>query len=315
MEKVIQSFKNLYSGEHVARKHFMLLLLFLLPALMSGVAGFADKGVPEKVLIVIGLIALLLAILSIVPMFWLLGYSVNFVEDRLMKKIGIPQISFTTLIDGFKVFPFILVWCIYIMIVFFGVFAIPFVPMFSDMTSKSSPDVSTIIMFIGGLLLAMLVCIAFSVLVLPFYNYVFIEYVKYGNRPELYNPLYLGRFMKIAFKDTLIVFGKFWLVAIVASFPIGILNMFVMMIAMTVFMGSAMVTPGALDSNSDAFLYNPVAMFIVIILSAMVGLLQMYVNTIIANAATENYIGVYNEKIAPLDETQEVKAEDDFNTL
>jgi hypothetical protein len=120
--------------------------------------------------------------------------------------------------------------------------------------------------------------------------------------------------MKIAFKDTLIVFGKFWLVSIVVSFPIGFLNIFVAMIAMMVFMTSAVATPGALDSNSDAYIYNPVAIFIVVILSACVALIQMYTNSMIGCAAGENYVGVYKEKIAPLEETPE-DSDYGFNTL
>lgn len=315
MEKVIQSFKNLYKGEHVARKHFMFILLLLLPAIMSGVSSFMDKGVPEKILIVVSVAILFLAILSIVPLIWFLGYWVNFVEDRLMDKVGIPQISFTMLVDGLKVLPLTIVWSIYFMIIILIPMILAFVPLIFSMTgATSTPDAMGIILFICGILIACLVCIALMVLLAPFYNYVFIEYIKYGNRAELYNPLYLGKFMKIAFKDTLIVFGKFWLVSIVVSFPIGFLNIFVAMIAMMVFMTSAVATPGALDSNSDAYIYNPVAIFIVVILSACVALIQMYTNSMIGCAAGENYVGVYKEKIAPLEETPE-DSDYGFNTL
>ena len=141
-------------------------------------------------------------------------------------------------------------------------------------------------------------------MVLPFYNYIIIEYIKYGNQGYLYNPLTLANFMKAAFRDTVIVFAKFWLVAIVVSFPMAILNIIVFSIACAVMMIAAVGDPSVAESSS-AMVYNPITISVVVILGTLLSMLQMYVNTMIANAATENYIGVYKTQIETEDREEE----------
>ena len=257
MEKIIESFKNLYRGEGIAAKHWALVSLFILPALLSGVASLMDKDTPSQVMIIVGIAVLALLALSIVPMIWLLGYSIRF-----------------------------------------AILALPFLPLIGG-----GKDPSGIIIAILGFLVAMMVILALCVLVLPFYNYIIVEYVKYGNQGYLYNPLTLANYMKVAFKDTIIVFAKFWLVAIVASFPMGILNVIVFVVALPLLVLAAAGDASAAESSS--MVYNSATVIIVVILGALLATLQMYVNTMIANAATENYIGVYKSKIEALENKEE----------
>ncbi len=298
MEKIIESFKNLYRGEGIAAKHWALVSLFILPALLSGVASLMDKDTPSQVMIIVGIAVLALIALSIVPMIWLLGYSIRFAEDRLMGETGIPQVNLEMLWEGVKILPLTIVWGLYFLFVFVAILALPFLPLIGG-----GKDPSGIIIAILGFLVAMMVILALCVLVLPFYNYIIVEYVKYGNQGYLYNPLTLANYMKVAFKDTIIVFAKFWLVAIVASFPMGILNVIVFVVALPLLVLAAAGDASAAESSS--MVYNSATVIIVVILGALLATLQMYVNTMIANAATENYIGVYKSKIEVLENKDE----------
>ena len=290
MEKIIESFKNLYRGEGIAARHWSLIALFVLPAILSGTASLMDKDTPSKIMIIVGIAVLALVALSIVPMIWLLGYSVRFAEDRLMGKSGIPQVNMDMLWEGVKILPLTIVWGLYFLLVFVAILALPFLPLIG-----AGRETSTILIAILGFLVAIIVILALCVLVLPFYNYIIIEYVKYGNQGYLYNPATLASYMKVSFKDTIIVFAKFWLVAIVASFPMGILNVIVFLIALPLLIIAAAGDTSAVESSS--MVYNFATVVIVVLLGSLMAILQMYVNTMIANAATENYIGVYKSKI------------------
>ena len=57
----------------------------------------------------------------------------------------------------------------------------------------------------------------------------------------------------------------------------------------------AVLTSG--ESNSDMAIYSPVWATILILISSIVVLLNAYVTTMISYAASENYIGVYKDKI------------------
>ncbi len=103
MEKIIESFKNLYKGEGVAAKHWALVSLFVLPALLSGVASLMDKDTPSQAMLIIGIAVLFFVTLSIVPMIWLLGYAICFAEERLMGKVGIPKVSLEVRGEGVEV--------------------------------------------------------------------------------------------------------------------------------------------------------------------------------------------------------------------
>lgn len=303
MEKVINSFKNLYKGEEIAAKHWSLISLFILPAILSGAASLMDKDTPSQVMIIVGIAVLALFALSIVPFIWLLGYSIRFAEDRMMDRTGIPKIDLNMLWEGVKVLPLTIVWGIYFAIVFIVIMALPFLPLIG-----SNGDTSSIIIAILGFFVALMVVFAFCVLVVPFYNYIIIEYIKYGLQGYLFNPLTLVNFMKAAFKDTVIVFAKFWAVAIVASIPIGILNIVIFIVAFGALAISAVGAP----SDSDAAIYNPLTISIIIILGTLMAILQMYVNTMIANAATENYVEVYKTEIEVLENNEEFDIKQDI---
>lgn len=311
MEKVLQCFKNLYKGEDIKNKHFLLSLLFILPAITSAMTGVIDKDTPKSALIICGIILVVLGLLSIIPGLWLLGTAIRFYEERLMGKLGIPKVSFDTLVQGVKVFPLTFVWGLYYLVIFTILIVTPFIFVISDITSGlNNPTTSSIIFMILGMLVAILLIIAITVLTLPFFNYIAIEYVKYGHQGYLYNPLSLGKYMKLAFKETMIVFGKFWLASIVIGLAMGIIYLIFVILC-----GAIGLLAGIFSTSENFTLFdNPAAVISIIFLSSLISILQMYVRTMISYAATDNYIEVYKEKIAPHFETAEVSV-DDFKSL
>lgn len=48
MDKIIESFKNLYKGENVVKQHICIALLFYLPCLASTILQFLDKESKKK---------------------------------------------------------------------------------------------------------------------------------------------------------------------------------------------------------------------------------------------------------------------------
>ena len=217
MEKVLNSFKNLYKGEGVVSKHLALISLFILPALLSGVRSLVDKDTPKDILLVAGIAAVILFVLSIVPFLWILGYYVRYAENKLMGNVGIPKVDFEMLMEGVKVFPLTLVWGIYFAAVTITILILPFLPLIGA-HSKSDIGGAVIIMILG-LLLAFTVILAIAFLVFPFYNYILVEYVKYGHQGYLYNPATLVEFMKRGFSDTIIVVAKFFVAALIIGIP------------------------------------------------------------------------------------------------
>lgn len=301
MEAVIKSFKNLYFGEGIIKKHLLLLLLLFIPSVLWALSSITDKDTPEKLLLVIALILLPLIVLSIIPLIWLLGYGICFVKDRLNDVVGIPQVNFNMLKQGFKVLPLTIVWTLYFGTVFIVLFALPFVPALIHLANGVKYSTVDLVFAAVGLMLVVLIMFALCILVLPFYNYIIIEYVKNGNRGYLYNPARLVKYMKAAFKDTLIVFGKFLVVGLVFAVPVGVLSFFVFMVNATLIM----IVIASYNSSEDITPYAIITLLIVVFLGVVIKLIQMYVNTIVGNAASENYVNVYKEKIENVTEENE----------
>lgn len=298
MEKVLESLKNLYRGEDVVRKHLLLTSVFILPALLSGISAFVDKDVPAPTLIVLGVCALVFFILSIVPWFCLLGYNISFVESRMMKNTGIPAINLGMVWEGVKVFPLVLVWTIYFMFLWIVLLVLPFIPMIVS----GKAGTAEVLIGVLGFILAIFVVMVLTFILMPFLNYVVVEYVKYGNQGYLYSPATLFNFMKKSFKETMLVFLKFLLVSLIVNIPVGVLNMalFAIIFSIGVFMGVG-------SADNESLVIPPALLVVGIILGSFVGIIQMYVSTMVSNAATENYIDVYNTVIEPeVENTEDV---------
>lgn len=301
MEKVLNSIKNLYKGDNILKRHLFFSLLLLLPALSAGVIGVIDKDTPQKVMIIMAIIGLVLLCLSIIPYIFLLGFYIKFVKDRLADVVGIPQINGETFISGIKVLPLCIMWCIYCMIFFGAIFIGPLVPIIIG-AAASKPDYGVILGGVLLLLAALAICFAAVILVMPFVSYVLIEYVDKGKAlGKLFNPFILIGYMKKAFKDTIFVELKFIIVSIIASIITGIAALIVVLFAILIGGFAVLSVP---ESQADVAIYSPVALTALVLLSSVASIVQIYVSSMVSYAATENYINVYKEKI-----TEEVISE------
>lgn len=296
MEKIIQSLKNLYKGDDILKRHLGICGLLIIPALLGGVAGFIDKDMPKEVMIVTGVIALIIALMCIIPCLFLNGLFISFAKDRLNLGTGIPKITTDTFVEGLKVLPLQIVWGLYFLIIFGGISLLFFIPLMSVFSQGSNPQTSTILLVIGGFLIFFLLTMLFCILICPFMNYIYIDYVNEGKLcGYLFNPLKIFDYMKRAFKETMLVFVKFWVVAIVGSLISGIFQLLAVFFGIMIGLLAVLTTS---EANSDVAIYSPIWATVLILLSSLVVLIHAYITTMIGYAAVENYIGVYKEKIS-----------------
>ena len=295
MERILKSFKDLYTGENILKKHLMFVLLLLLPAISGGVLGIIDKDTPKNVIIIMAIIGVVLLILSIVPYIYLLGFYVNFVKDRLKGISGIPLITSETFMMGVRVLPLTIVWFIY-SILFFGTLMFgPIVPLvMAAMSSK--PDAGAIIGLVILLLVAYSVVFVSFILIVPFASYIYFEYVDNGRAlGKLFNPLILVNYMKKAFKDTIFVELKFILVSMVAGCISGVVTIIVVLASILVGGFTVLAVP---ESQADTAIYSIVPLVLLILLSSIATIAQIYVTSMVGYAAADNYLDIYKEKIA-----------------
>ena len=215
MERILQSFKNLYKGETPFKNHMWFALMLLIPSFFAGVVNYIDKETPKEMLIILGMVALVFGILSVIPAVFLAGYSVDFCKSRLNNGVGFPKISWDLFIKGAKLIPLGLVWSIYALIFFGILFFLPLTPLIIG-TVKSGDKGAGIILFMLGFLFIMLLLCVIAFLITPFLSYVTVTYVNDGGySAKLFNPLIIIDFMKKSFKSTIMVALKYILVSLV----------------------------------------------------------------------------------------------------
>ncbi len=123
MKKILETFKSLYTCEDSGKTHLTLALMFLLPSLLGASIQFLDKDFAEFQTSVI-IMALIFAALSIIPILFLIGYYLRFVNQRLSGEKGIPTIDWGSVTRGAKAIPLYLVWALYVAIPFLVYFFI-----------------------------------------------------------------------------------------------------------------------------------------------------------------------------------------------
>lgn len=308
MEKVLEKFKNLYKGEERLKRHGMLFLLLLLPALLGSMQYIIDKETPKEILMPALFVALGLALLCIIPMFFLNGFYVDFYKSRISSKVGLPKINCESFIKGLKVFPIQFVWAIYAFILVTIVLGIPIGLMIGCFAGgdKSSMLAGLIVFFIVFIIVYLLLMVAFLIMA-PFFNYIFLSFIEdFVYRPEYFNPMTLIYYMRTVFKDTMITMLKFLL----ASFIINTVVQIVMMI-IVIFASIFATIAGAATSGDTESLITPASMVIMIPVCTLAVLAQSYTVTIIGCAAGDAYTDIYKEQIRLPDPLE--KQDDDQN--
>lgn len=297
MDKIIESFKNLYKGENVVKQHIYIALLFYLPCLASTILQFLDKDSKKEEVIIILVSAVIVGLLSIVPVFVLQGLWAKFMNRRFSEAYGIPKLSWDCLSQGLKMFPLTLVWGLYIGIPCLLYLALVFIgfgltiPSQDTVISISQPVI--VIFAVLGLLLAVMLLFIPLFLISPFVNMVFMKYCeKFEYSKELFNPLLPFRYMKKAFKDSIFLALKFILVGMVtgmgAQIILCLLLMVLAIIAIPVVIILAMVNEHMFDSSVWAI---PVVMLV-----SVVAIIPAYVRWITNLAYVDNLEEIYVDK-------------------
>lgn len=297
MDKIIESLKNLYKGENVVKQHIYIALLFYLPCLASTILQFLDKESKKEEVIIILVSAVIVGLLSIVPVFVLQGLWAKFVNCRFSEAYGIPKLSWDCLSRGLKMFPLSLVWGLYIGIPCLLYLALVFIGFGLTISSQDTVMVFSqpviVIVAVLGLLLAVMLLFIPLFLISPFVNMVFMKYCeKFEYSKELFNPLLPFRYMKKAFKDSIFLALKFILVGMVtgmgAQIILCLLLMVLAIIAIPVVIILAMVNEHIFDSSVWAI---PVVMLV-----SVVAIIPAYVRWITNLAYVDNLEEIYVDK-------------------
>ena len=297
MDKIIESFKNLYKGENVVKQHIYISLLFYLPCLASTILQFLDKDSKKEEVIIILVSAVIVGLLSIVPVFVLQGLWAKFMSRRFSEAYGIPKLSWDCLSQGLKMFPLTLVWGLYVGIPCLLYLALVFIGFGLTISSQdtviaiSQPVI--VIFAILGLLLAVMLLFIPLFLISPFVNMVFMKYCeKFEYSKELFNPMLPFRYMKKAFKDSIFLALKFVLVKMVMGMGAQMILFLVLMvlaiIAIPVVIILAIVNEHIFDSSVWAI---PVVMLV-----SVAAIIPAYVSWITNLAYVDNLEEIYVDK-------------------
>lgn len=298
MKKILNSFKSLYEGEDAVKKHLLFALLFILPSIAAASFQMIDKD--EKTMIIPLLImGSVFLVLSIIPILMINGTFINFLNRNLQGKSGIPDFGLDMLKQGVKILPVNIVWGIYIGIpmLFYLAFVIGGFAFMLTGDSSTIAKLSSVFIMFGLIFILWLLLF----IITPFVTMV---YIKYGSTleysKEIFNPLMPFRYMKKAFKDTMIVALKYFVVNAVLSTILQIISFLIMLIvfAFSIFIAS-------LASNLNSSLTTEwIIMPATFIISAIFIIINGYTIQIINFSLSDNLIDIYKDKIESSETTQ-----------
>lgn len=292
MEKIIETFKNLYNGENNLKTHFTLVGMFLLPALLGVSTQFLDKDFLEFRSSVFVLIAVF-SLLSIVPVFFIIGYYFNFIHKRLNgENSGLPVIDWDSVTRGFKTIPLYFVWGLYILIPFL-IYSFALILLFGSIFLIGGANVYSFVLSVFVLILGGLLAFIPLFIITPFIMEVYFKYSEnFEYQKSLFNPLLPFKFMKKAFKESMLVALKYLAVGFVTNFAFQFIVGLVMLII--VLFAVAIVI---ISSKATTFDSSPLFISVVLLVSGIFGMLSAYVSQMVGFAYTDNLIDVYKDKI------------------
>lgn len=292
MDKILQTFRNLYSGENVVQKHLMYLLILLMPAFSTTAFNMIEKNNQQfwQTLIMLGvgfgIVAIPMAITA-------LGVFVKFIHEKFEGSFIFPEVDIECLKKGFKTLPIFLCWVVYWIIIIVMFLFILFV---SAMALKvSSNNAIGALLFILLFLVLLLFTIAGTFLVSPFVNLIFVKFAKdYQYKAEYFNPITPFKYMAGNFKPLIMLALKYILVSFVvniSAYIIVFLAAIILGIIVSFFMGGQLFT-----TNQSAF------MLFEYIVGACGAWILSYVSGVVNLAYVDNMTEYY---LTTLDNQQE----------
>ena len=307
MKKILETFKSLYDCENSVKTHITFSFMFLLPALLGASIQFLDKDFAEFQTSVI-IMSILFAVLSIVPILFLIGYYLKFVSQRISGEKGMPAIDWRSVTRGVKAIPLYLVWGLYVAIPLL-IYFILLVAVFGGLillggTNALSMILSFFVLMVGGFLAFIPIFI-----ITPFIMEVYFKYCEnFEYHKTLFNPLLPFKFMKKAFKDSMLVALKYLAVSIVVNiafqFVIGFLFLIIILF------GAGIV----IFLKASTFDSSPLFISLVILISGLFGMFSAYASQIVGLAYSDNLVEVYKEKIMNSDEEIAPEVQDESST-
>lgn len=290
MKKILNTFKNLYAGEDVVKKHLIFAALFILPSFATATFQMIDKD--EKAMIVpLLILGAVFMILSIIPLLMLSGVFLKFLNRNFAGQSGLPEFSMDVLIQGVRVIPVYIVWCLYIGVpVFIYVFSV--IAGFGFILAGDGGSLTKVLSVFALFGLLFLLFIPLFI-INPFVTMVYIKYCStFEYSGEIFNPLTPFRYMKKAFKDTMIVMLKYFAVSIVVSTAAQIIGLVIgLLLFVFIFIG-ALFAAGSESSTMNWAVVTPA-----IVIAGLFATVNGYAVQMVNFSLSDNLIEVYKEKI------------------
>ncbi len=283
MDKIIQTMQKLYSGENVAKKHWLYVAIGILPAIMLAIMNAVDKDQP-KFIIPLFILTLVFFILSIPSLLTMSGASLNFINKKFHNGISeFPLVNFDCLKKGFKALPFVLVWFLYGTILttaFVGIIVGLFVA--SGVFTGNSSGLNIVLLILLAIL-ATILLMAFLFIYSPFVTLLWIEYSKdFQLKGKYFNLIVPFQYMQKHFKPVIITALKYYVV----SFVVNLASNIVLGIISFV---SAFTIVLAIPKN------ELIQLIVIIIIGSITTLVSFYLSTIVSYSYVENLVDVYKE--------------------
>jgi len=286
MNKIVETFKNIYAGENALKNHLMYALILIVPALTSAAFNIAgDKDYPDYT-IPMALTGLVLSLIAIPMVICSIGIFVKFINNRFKTQYAFPALDFETLKAGVKALPLCIIWFIYALIpavVFFMLFIYALYKM-----NLNKDNIGFLLAGFGAILLLAIVLALFYFIVAPFVKTLFVKFGKnFEYKSDLFNFTTPFKFMSKAFKPIIITALKYTLVAIVLNLAACMAIIFATIIS-EIFM---MIISGG------AFSHTTAGMIFVFIIQAFSAWIMSYVSGVISLAYADNILEIYEEKL------------------
>lgn len=291
MKNIVEAFKNLYKGANVVKTHSLMALFAFLSAFLVSLTNFIDAKEIKAYLIPLAIIALIFIVLSVISTVFVAGFYVKFVNKRFTDSVGVPDITWDCFLKGLKYIPITIVWFVYISIPFLMYLAIIIISDFLIINSLKD-DLIIALVIISTLLLLGLFFV-FLFLLAPFIlqiGFKFSENFKYSK--EIFNPLTPFRYMRKAFKESIIIELKYLVVNMIVQFA-SQLVMFVIIVIALIFLMLYVFIANAPESPKSSL---GVALFMTVFSS--LGVAFCYYSIWIASFAySDNLLKVYKDKV------------------
>ena len=293
MEKIKQTFINLYTGENFAKKHLLYFLLLLFPALSGTAFNLIDKDNTSATNGMYGLLGLIFIPFAIPALLTIFGLFLKFIHNKLNDIQDLfPMTDKNCIKQGFKATPLFLAWCFYY--ITFLIFFITFIILSALCMAQFKDNPSILLIMLGAIIILLVAMITLSILLAPFVNIIFIKYAKnYEYNRDLFNPLTLIKFMKDIFKPVFIVALKFLLITFLSNIVLYIL----FIIAVFVFSVTAYAIGGENVFNSHF------GILLIFTGTAIATWIMSYFQGIISFAYFDNITEIYKAKY--LEQNQE----------